>query len=129
MSTASPPLGALGPAVIATKPAIAPLITMVTSLLPVRTRLTINAPITPPAAAMFVFKNTWLTAIALASSLITNSEPPLNPNQPNHRINTPRAAKGMFEPGIGLIDPLTPYFPFLGPSKLTTPRAAAAPSK
>ena len=58
MITDSPPLGALGPAVIATKPAIAPLITIVTSLFPVMTRLRTNAPITPPAAAILVFKNT-----------------------------------------------------------------------
>ena len=129
MMTASPPLGALGPAVIATKPAIAPLITMVTSLFPVRARLNINAPMTPPAAAMFVLRNTWLTAIALASLLMTSSEPPLNPNQPSHRINTPKAASGILEPGIGLTDPFAPYFPFLGPSNVTTPKAAAAPNK
>ena len=58
MNTASPPVGALGPAVIATKPAIAPLIAIVTSIFPVANKLVNNAAITPPAAAILVFKNT-----------------------------------------------------------------------
>ena len=63
-------------------------------------RLSINVATTPPAAAIFVFINTWLTAIALASSLTISSDPPLNPNQPNHRTKAPRSAIGMFDPGI-----------------------------
>ena len=114
MITASPPVGALGPAVIATKPAMAPLMAIVTSILPVAKRLVSNAATTPPAAAIFVFMNTWLTAIALASSLMINSDPPLNPNQPNQRIHAPNAAMGMFEPGIAFTEPSIPILSISG---------------
>ena len=58
INTAAPAVGALGPAVIATSPAIAPLIAIVTSIFPVLNRLIIKAATTPPAAAIFVFRNT-----------------------------------------------------------------------
>ena len=78
---------------------------------------------------MFVFKNTWLTAMADASVLTISSDPPLNPNQPNHKIHTPRAAIGIFEPGIGKDVPSAAYLPFLGPKTKTTAKAAAAPHR
>ena len=81
------------------------MIAIVTSILPVKPRLSNKAATTPPAAAIFVFKNTWLTAVALLTSETFNSEPPLNPNQPNHKIHAPSAAIGMFDPGIGLTEP------------------------
>ena len=56
--TAAPADGALGPAVIATKPAIAPFIAIVTSIFPVIYKLINIAATTPPHAAMFVFMNT-----------------------------------------------------------------------
>ena len=60
---------------------------------------------TPPAAAILVFKNTWLTAVALLTSDTLSSDPPLKPNQPSHKIHAPRAAIGIFEPGIELTEP------------------------
>ena len=84
---------------------------------------------TPPQAAIFVFKNTWLTAIALPSLAMANSEPPLNPNQPNHSIQTPNAAIGILEPGIGKDVPSAAYFPFLAPRTRATANAAAAPHR
>ena len=126
---AVPPEGLNGSAVMATKPAIAPFIAIVTSILPVINKLISKAATTPPAAAIFVFKNTWLTAIALPSLATASSEPPLKPNQPNHSIHTPNAAIGIFEPGIGFTEPLEEYFPFLGPKTKTTAKAAAAPQR
>ena len=96
---------------------------------PVLIRLKINAAITPPEAAILVFRNTWLTFIAAASLLIISSEPPLNPNQPNQRIHTPKAAIGIFDPGMGTDKPLAVYLPFLGPRTRTTAKAAAAPHR
>ena len=104
-------------------------VTMVTSIFPVNTRLVRIAATTPPAAAIFVFKNTWLTAIAALSLLTTSSDPPLKPNHPSHNIQTPNAAIGIFDPGIGLVEPSLLYFPFLGPNTSTTARAAAAPQR
>ena len=60
---------------------------------------------------------------------MANSEPPLNPNQPNHSIQTPNAAIGIFEPGIGKDDPSAAYLPFLAPRTRATANAAAAPQR
>src|SRR6187551_2236776 len=43
------------------------------------------------------------------------TEPPLNPNQPNHKRSTPIVARGMLLPGIGVISPFLPYLPSRGP--------------
>ena len=58
MIVASPPEGVSGAAVIATNPAMAPLMAIVTSALPVRTLAISKAPITPPAAEAFVLRKT-----------------------------------------------------------------------
>jgi len=71
-----------------------------------------KAPIAPAAAAKEVVTNTNDTSKGLAD----NTEPPLNPNHPNHNKNTPIAAKGIECPVIGLI-PFAVYFPALGPKK------------
>ena len=55
MIVANPPEGVSGAAVIATRPAIAPLIAIVTSAFPVKTLAINKAPITPPAAEALVF--------------------------------------------------------------------------
>ena len=64
IKVAKPPVGESGAAVIETKPAIAPLIAIVTSTFPVTSLAAAMAPRTPPAAEAFVFKNTCPTAIA-----------------------------------------------------------------
>ena len=61
--------------------------------------------------------------------LIASCDPPLKPNHPNHRIKAPRAATGIFDPGIAYTDPSAPYLPFLAPSIETAANAAAAPHK
>ena len=83
---------------------------------------------TPPAAAAFVFTNTIATASALSLLAIAKTEPPLNPNQPSHRMNVPNVAKGRFAPTIGIEFPSLSYLPFLGPSINTPAIAAAAPA-
>ena len=40
------------------------------------------------------------TALASATLDMINSDPPLNPNHPNHRMNVPKVARGRFAPGI-----------------------------
>ena len=52
----------------------------------------------------------------------------MNPNQPNHRINVPNVASGMFEPGIGFTLPSSLYLPILGPRTIAPARAADAPA-
>ncbi len=90
--------GVEGSAVIATRPANAPLSVMVKSALPNIKRATIKATSTPPAAAAFVFKNTIATVFELAISPNLRTEPPLKPNQPIHKMNVPSVAMGRFAP-------------------------------
>ena len=42
------------------------------------------------------------TAIASTAVPIANCEPPLKPNQPNHKINTPIVTNGIDEAAKGL---------------------------
>ena len=128
MIKASPGVGANGSAVIDTKPPIAPFNAIVRSDLPNITLDSNNAPMTPPAAAKLVFTNTIDTAFASATLEIINSEPPLNPNQPNHKINVPRVASGRLAPGIAFTLPSV-YLPFLEPRTSTPAKAATAPHK
>ena len=46
-----------------------------------------------------------------------STEPPLNPNQPNHKIRTPAAERGIFDPVIAKGLPLESNLPFLAPKK------------
>jgi len=75
--------------VMATRPARAPFRLMPASgFLNLIQAVTI-ARITPAAAARLVF--TKIKAMSLLAAVV---EPGLKPNQPSHRINTPRAASG-----------------------------------
>ena len=51
----------------------------------------IKDPIPPAAAAKQVVTNT----IEVPAGSADNTDPPLKPNQPNQRISTPAAAKGI----------------------------------
>ena len=128
ISVAASALGVSGPAVMATRPASAPFSAMVKSALPNRSLATIRAAITPPAAAALVFRNTSATRLELAISPNFNTEPPLKPNQPIHRMNVPSVASGRLAPGIALTCPFLPYLPLRAPSSNTPDRAAAAPA-
>ena len=75
---------------------------------------------------MFVFTTTMEIATASKALPNANCEPPLNPNQPNHRIKVPKAARGIFAPAIGEIFPSLLYLPALGP-RMRHPTTAAQP--
>ena len=81
---------------IATSAAIAPLPAMPMSILLVLKYIVATAASTPAAAARFV-------TIAISGkrpSSALRPEPGLNPNQPSHRISTPRPNSGIECPGI-----------------------------
>ena len=84
----------------------------------------IAAPIPPAAAAKQVV--TKVKEVNSGSAL--NTEPPLNPNQPSHSINTPAVAKGMLCPKIGMDLPFL-NLPILEPSNHTATRAAHPPTE
>ena len=69
---------------------------------------------TPPAAAA---KHVVTKVRDVNSGSAESTEPPLKPNHPNQRINTPAAAKGILCPGIALGFPFFPNLPILAPSK------------
>ena len=69
---------------------------------------------TPPAAAA---KHVVTKVNDVNAGSADNTEPPLNPNHPNQRINTPAAASGRLCPGIALEVPSESNFPIRAPSK------------
>ena len=69
---------------------------------------------TPPAAAA---KQVVTKVKEVNSGSAERTDPPLNPNHPNHRINTPAAAKGILCPGIAFGLPSFLNFPILAPNK------------
>ncbi len=86
--------------VIATRPASTPLSVIAPSgFLNIAHAVSSDA-MAPAAAARFVF-----TAIRAMSGLPAVVLPGLNPNHPNHRMKTPRAAMGMLCPGIAITLP------------------------
>ena len=98
-------------AVIATRPASAPLPICETSSVLKITIEPMVAPMTPAAAARFV-----LTATSAKFALMAlRNEPGLKPIQPTQRISTPRIMSGMEWPGIGTALP-SRNFPMRGPS-------------
>ena len=70
-------------------------------------------------------------AMAVASAAEPNAscEPPLKPNQPNHRMKVPRVASGRLAPGIGLTRPPGPYLPFRAPRMMAPVNAAQPPTE
>ena len=54
------------------------------------------APIPPAAAARHVVTR----VIDVRAGSADSTDPPLKPNQPNQRINTPAAERGILDPGI-----------------------------
>ena len=84
-----------------------------------------SAPSTPAAAAMFVTSRTSVKRPSSAPSV----EPGLKPNQPSHRISTPRPKSGMLCPGIARGLPSAPYLPLRGPRCSSAARAPVAPMR
>jgi hypothetical protein len=81
------------------------------------------APITPAAAASWVFSMTS----PKNEPALSNVEPPLKPNQPIHRITTPRPTSGIEWPGIARALPSGPYLPLRAPSSSSAASAPTAP--
>ena len=81
---------------------------------------------TPAAAARLVFTRTMLIDTASAALANANCDPPLNPNQPNHKMKTPSVTSSMFEGGVGLTVPSRRNLPSLGPTT-SMPASAAQP--
>ena len=70
------------------------------------------------------------TAIASSAVPIANCDPPLNPNQPNHKMNTPIVTNGIDEAANGFSGAGAPDFknlPSLGPIIIAPAKAAAPP--
>ena len=112
---------------IETSPAIAPFNPAIKSIRPSMNRDTANAAITPAAAAKLVLTITCPIAIASAAVPRANCEPALNPNHPNHRMNTPRVTAITFDGGVGLALPSRRNLPSLGPSTKIPANAAQPP--
>ena len=108
---------------IATSPAIAPLPAIPMSIVPVFSLAVATAASTPKAAARLVM----IRISAKRPSSAFSVEPGLNPNQPSHRISTPRPNSGMLWPGIARGLPSFPYLPFRGPSSSSAASAPVAP--
>ena len=124
-NTASGVLITSAPAVIATRPARAPLSVMAISGFFFHAQLMHIAETAPAAADRLVLQNTLPTSDTV-SPVNGRTELPLKPNQPNHRINIPSTESGMLCPGIFFDFPLLEYFPIRGPS-IHAPANAAAP--
>ena len=117
----------IGAAVIDTRPLIAPLSTNSRLTFPCISRAVTIAASTPPQAARLVLTN--ITAIQVTSAAEPNlsCEPPLKPNQPSQRMNTPSVTSGILEAGVARTVPSSRNFPSLGPTKITPARAAQPP--
>ena len=111
------------PAVIPTRPARQPFKAIERSGFLDTIQETIMAPTMPAAAARDVVTITSDIGPGSADS----TEPPLNPNQPNHSNNTPIVASGMLCPGIGFIPDFV-YLPRRGPSNIAPTRAPHPPT-
>ena len=110
----------LQPAVIATNPARGPNIIKYGSGF-LNNANEIPSPVNKPKAAE---RNVLININGTVSS-IAPLLPPLNPNQPNHKIKVPKTAKGKLEP-VNLPLFALEYFPILGP-KINTAASAIHP--
>ena len=111
---------------MATSPASAALNVMETSGFPYLSQVKTIATTVATAAARFVFINAMPAVTASSAVAIATVDAPLNPNQQNHRMKTPRAQAVMLCPGIALALPSLSYLPMRGPS-IHAPRQAMPP--
>ena len=88
--------------------------------------LTIIQAKTPPAAANEVLTKISATAVASAPEPSASCDPPLKPNQPSHRMNTPNVVIGNEHPGKVLTEPSLPNLPSRAPN-INAPANAAQP--
>ena len=66
-------------------------------------------------------------ATASAALPSASCDPPLKPNQPSHRISTPRVTTSTLDGGVGLTVPFLRNLPSRGPMISTPARAAQPP--
>ena len=66
------------------------------------------------AAAMLVLKQIRPAETMVSSPVMLTVEPPLKPNQQNHRMKTPRAMAVRLWPGMARALPSLPYLPIRG---------------
>ena len=116
------------PAVMATSPASTPLRVSENDGLPYLIHDVNIVPIPPAAAARLVVRNTCDMAMRLTSPEAASCEPGLNPNHPNHRMNTPKAAAIRLWPGIAWLLPSLPYLPRRGPRAIAPTNANTPPT-
>ena len=86
----------------------------------------ITVTVATAAARLVVTK--ILPALTIASPSILTVEAPLNPNQQNQRINTPKAPTVRLCPGIAFDLPPFVYLPIRGPRMMAPIRAATPPT-
>ena len=115
-----------GPAVIDTKPPMAPFSTASKSTRPRMARATLSAATTPAPAARLVLTSTLLIITASNALDMASCEPPLKPNQPSQRMKTPNVTAGTFEGGVDFTVPSSRYLPSRGPT-ISAPAKAAQP--
>ena len=78
------------------------------------------------AAARLVVTKIDPAEMSVSSPVMETVEQPLNPNHPNHRMNTPRAASVRLCPGIAFTEPSLLYLPIRAPS-INAPTNAQIP--
>ena len=115
------------PAVMATKPAKIPFRVSENEGLPYLIQEVNMVPRPPHTAARLVVRNTWLMATRFTSPEAASWEPGLNPNHPNQRMNTPRAAAMRLWPGMAVLLPLR-YLPRRGPRQMAPTNANTPPT-
>ena len=82
---------------------------------------------TPAAPARLVLTSTWLIASTSAALPMASCDPPLKPNQPNQRMNTPSVTTGMLDGGVAVTTPSARNLLCRGPTTSAPARAAAPP--
>ena len=87
----------------------------------------ITVTVATAAARLVVTK--ILPALTIASPSILTVEAPLNPNQQNQRINTPKAPTVRLCPGIAFDLPSLPYLPIRGPRMAAPTKAIHPPTE
>src|SRR5712692_5824950 len=110
-------------AVIATRPASAPLASIEGSGLPERAYVDSIAATQPAALASMVLAAITVILRSAASSVA----PAVKPNQPNIRISVPASAIGMLCPGMAFAVPSELYLPRRAPRSQQETRAMTPP--
>ena len=116
------------PAVMPTRPAKAPLSVMETSGFLYLIQVMVMAPMAATAAERFVLTKILEAETRVSSPVMETVDAPLKPNQANQRMNTPRAAKVMLQPGMALGLPSSLYLPMRGPTMAAPINAATPPA-